>query len=510
VVNVREGFSVPLGLRGVIIRIQKGEKVEDNLYDVLFDEMFTGGLSLRCSSGRGYRLPGSALINITFKEGGKRSDQGSSGGKMKPRAVVRPYDRREESEGHAGGKRENVWNNRSKNTPTAYGQAQPRREEGQQAFPPLAHNSPRQGSINRGSEGSRGSTKGGNRSGGGRDLRLEQENVRIIQREQEKGNGNFDDIWQSLQAGGQQGKSCGAAGPITGGPDQGVGGPIMKSGGSVTDMETSLKALLNISGASQDPPPRSSVAPLTPLAISQAQSHCRTLMTQLASSGRSLPRYDYISDPTTGLVAAQVSLDDGTMFHSPVPCNDREEASEGAARVALEGMGLLPTKRGSGVKGRGGRAGRGRGRGSGEHENKYQPWAHYSGGYEQEERNQFPAQHRTKKQEKSSIDARAGTDQMDIRYRDKEGDYKKQASLKPAFVPLQVSRKAAKSKEKEIEEEELVMPKLEEVKVQVVKPGKTEGGKGVAAKEGTPPRVQGRGASRRKPRIAANFGGVQQ
>ena len=72
VVNVREGFSVPLGLRGVIIRIQKGEKVEDNLYDVLFDEVFTGGLSLRCSSGRGYRLPGSALINITFKEGGAR------------------------------------------------------------------------------------------------------------------------------------------------------------------------------------------------------------------------------------------------------------------------------------------------------------------------------------------------------------------------------------------------------------------------------------------------------
>merc|ERR1712025_652854 len=140
-------------------------------------------------------------------------------------------------------------------------------------------------------------------------------------------------------------------------------------------------------------------------------------------------------------------------------------------------MGLLPQKRGSGVKGRGGRGGRGRG--GGEHENKYQPWAHYSGGNEQEEKSQFHPQQRAKKQEKSSIDARAGTDQMDIRYRNKEGDHKKQASSKPAFVPLQVSRKAAKSKEKEIEEEELVMPKLEEVKAQVVKPGNAAREKGV-------------------------------
>merc|ERR1719427_111249 len=65
---------------------------------------------------------------------------------MKPRAVVRPYDGREESDGQGGGRRENVWSNRSINAPTAYGQAQPRREEAsQQVFPPLAQNIPRQG-----------------------------------------------------------------------------------------------------------------------------------------------------------------------------------------------------------------------------------------------------------------------------------------------------------------------------------------------------------------------------
>ena len=39
----------------------------DNLYDVVFDEAFTGGLTLNCSPGKGYRLPGAALINISYK-----------------------------------------------------------------------------------------------------------------------------------------------------------------------------------------------------------------------------------------------------------------------------------------------------------------------------------------------------------------------------------------------------------------------------------------------------------
>merc|ERR1719270_3317375 len=96
VVNVREGFSVPLGLRGTIIRVQKGAKQEDNLYDVLFDEPFAGGLALRCSPGRGYRLPGSALINLSFKTGRVATEfQGEkkawSKDREKPRAVAQPF-----------------------------------------------------------------------------------------------------------------------------------------------------------------------------------------------------------------------------------------------------------------------------------------------------------------------------------------------------------------------------------------------------------------------------------
>ena len=225
-------------------------------------------------------------------------------------------------------------------------------------------------------------------------------------------------------------------------------------------------------------------------------------MTQLASSGRGLPRYDYISDPTTGLVAAQVTLDDGTMFHTPIPCRDREEASEGSARAALESMGLLPVERGSSVgKGRG-RGRRGKGRGA-DQENKYQPWAQYSG---QEEVVQV--QHvEKKKHEKGNNQARAGTEQMDIRFRNTGENQKQQqhANVQPAFVPLQVARKAAKSKEKE---DEMVMPQLEEVQGEVMKGSKAGGGKGVASKESTPQKGLGRGASKRKPRIAANFGGV--
>jgi hypothetical protein len=68
VVNVREGYSVPLGLRGTIIGICPAEKEQDMLYEVLFDEEFLGGLAIRCPPNRAYRMPSSAMINITFGE----------------------------------------------------------------------------------------------------------------------------------------------------------------------------------------------------------------------------------------------------------------------------------------------------------------------------------------------------------------------------------------------------------------------------------------------------------
>ena len=47
VINIREGYTVPPGLRGTIIGIISAEKERDVVYEVLFDENFLGGLTLR-------------------------------------------------------------------------------------------------------------------------------------------------------------------------------------------------------------------------------------------------------------------------------------------------------------------------------------------------------------------------------------------------------------------------------------------------------------------------------
>ncbi|XP_008156797.2 5'-3' exoribonuclease 1 [Eptesicus fuscus] len=83
VVNVREDFSVPVGLRGTIIGIKGAVREADVLFEVLFDEEFPGGLTIRCSPGRGYRLPTSALVNLSH---GSRSETGN----QKLTAIVKP------------------------------------------------------------------------------------------------------------------------------------------------------------------------------------------------------------------------------------------------------------------------------------------------------------------------------------------------------------------------------------------------------------------------------------
>ncbi|CAD5122205.1 DgyrCDS10650 [Dimorphilus gyrociliatus] len=72
VINVREGYTVPLGLTGTIVGIYVSSKVQDTIYEVLFDEQFVGSFNIRGSNGKGYRMPGSALINISY---GKRKTQ---------------------------------------------------------------------------------------------------------------------------------------------------------------------------------------------------------------------------------------------------------------------------------------------------------------------------------------------------------------------------------------------------------------------------------------------------
>ncbi|XP_037315324.2 5'-3' exoribonuclease 1 [Pungitius pungitius] len=83
VINTRESFTVPLGLRGTVIGIKGAEREAEVLYEVLFDEEFAGGLNIRCTSPRCYRLPPCALINLSH---GARADQTSH----KLTAIVKP------------------------------------------------------------------------------------------------------------------------------------------------------------------------------------------------------------------------------------------------------------------------------------------------------------------------------------------------------------------------------------------------------------------------------------
>ncbi|XP_030882328.1 5'-3' exoribonuclease 1 [Leptonychotes weddellii] len=103
VVNVRENFSVPVGLRGTIIGIKGANREADILFEVLFDEEFPGGLTIRCSPGRGYRLPTSALVNLTH---GSRSETGNQKltAIVKPQPAVNHYSSNSSiSSGHLGG-----------------------------------------------------------------------------------------------------------------------------------------------------------------------------------------------------------------------------------------------------------------------------------------------------------------------------------------------------------------------------------------------------------------------
>uniref|UniRef100_A0A8C5CQE2 Uncharacterized protein n=1 Tax=Gadus morhua TaxID=8049 RepID=A0A8C5CQE2_GADMO len=83
VVNIRDSFTVPLGLRGTVVGIQGAAREPEVLYEVVFDEEFVGGLTIRCTMGRGYRLPSCALINLSH---GVRAESGAH----KLTAIVKP------------------------------------------------------------------------------------------------------------------------------------------------------------------------------------------------------------------------------------------------------------------------------------------------------------------------------------------------------------------------------------------------------------------------------------
>merc|ERR1719234_2564091 len=167
---------------------------------------------------------------------------------------------------------------------------------------------------------------------------------------------------------------------------------------SVADMEQNLKAMLNIGGGKG----KGEAVKLAPgglqpgeevtssgqvaseennplLALLTNQSFCSDLLALLNSLGRGQPRYDHIRDPVSGGINAQVTLDDGSIFHSPLPMKDQDAACELAAKLALEsvrkeveGSNRASGKIGQGVQGHNGgkqaTRGRGRGRRRGEQE----------------------------------------------------------------------------------------------------------------------------------------------
>lgn len=67
-----------------------------SIFSVLFDSEFSGGLAIRSNSNRSYRLPGSALINLTHgrersqQSTGQQQQPGRYGGNTRPVARVKP------------------------------------------------------------------------------------------------------------------------------------------------------------------------------------------------------------------------------------------------------------------------------------------------------------------------------------------------------------------------------------------------------------------------------------
>lgn len=69
IVNIKSGYSVPFGLRGTVVGIQKGEKDSETMYDVIFDEEFPGGIIIRfvkCTEK--YRVTGTYIIECKKKK----------------------------------------------------------------------------------------------------------------------------------------------------------------------------------------------------------------------------------------------------------------------------------------------------------------------------------------------------------------------------------------------------------------------------------------------------------
>ncbi|XP_071346640.1 5'-3' exoribonuclease 1 isoform X2 [Trachinotus anak] len=162
VVNIRESFTVPLGLRGTVIGIKGADREAEVLYEVLFDEEFAGGLNIRCTSPRGYRLPPCALINLSH---GARVDHTSH----KLTAIVKPQP---VAGANFNSHRQLAGLNHSPRSP----------------FIPTQHNN-KHSVVKAGSQGNRNSPSKG-----------------PIQKQQAKNKEEYSNVWQTLQSSGPPNK----------------------------------------------------------------------------------------------------------------------------------------------------------------------------------------------------------------------------------------------------------------------------------------------------------------
>merc|ERR550525_1665551 len=274
------------------------------------------------------------------------------------------------------------------------------------------------------------------------------------------------------------------------------------------------------------------------LALLTSQSFCSDLLDLLNSLGRSPPRYDHIRDPVSGGINAQVTLDDSSIFHSPLPMPDQDAACELAAKLALESVRKEVESSRNGRDAQGVHVpgqqqvsrGKGRGRMKAEQDQEqqgigpsfqpFQPWAQPADESEMEVR-QEQRKPNIRKQEKGM----AGTAQMDIMFRETADQQQpaggEQPPTKPQIfgVPLQVVKKSVKPTVKQITSAEPEKEAVEEIPSKVLgdldkvtrsnsSSSMGSRGRGSLSKESTPARGGAAARKPRKPRLAANFGGV--
>ncbi|XP_075211430.1 5'-3' exoribonuclease pacman isoform X2 [Lycorma delicatula] len=90
IVCVRDSYTVPLGYKGTITGIKLAEKEDNIVYDVVFDKEFVGGIQIRCSSNRGYRMNDKCFINLSH---GIRLENSKSKSNVSVNVQQPEYDR---------------------------------------------------------------------------------------------------------------------------------------------------------------------------------------------------------------------------------------------------------------------------------------------------------------------------------------------------------------------------------------------------------------------------------